>query len=77
MCVSERAGVARIFFLLFTAWGSEIESLTSLIKLHQNERRTAPCSTPAHSHNSFPSGIAVEPDEQQALTYLNRERKVF
>ena len=34
-------------------------------------------STPAHSHNSFPSGIAVEPDEQQALTYLNRERKVF
>ena len=36
-----------------------------------------PSSTPAHSHNSFPSGIAVEPDEQQALTYLNRERKVF
>ena len=34
-------------------------------------------STPAHFHNSFPSGIAVEPDEQQALTYLNRERKVF
>ena len=31
----------------------------------------------AHSHNSFPSGIAVEPGEQQALTYLNRERKVF
>ena len=36
-----------------------------------------PISQPAHSHNSFPSGIAVEPDEQQALTYLNRERKVF
>ena len=34
-------------------------------------------STTAHSHNSFPSGIAVEPNEQQALTYLNRERKVF
>ena len=34
-------------------------------------------STPAHSHNSFPSGIAVEPGEQQALTYLNCERKVF
>ena len=26
-----------------TAWDSEIESLTSLIKLHQNERRSAPC----------------------------------
>ena len=36
-----------------------------------------PPSTPAHSHSSFPSGIAGEPDEQQALTYLNRERKVF
>ena len=27
----------------YTAWDSEIESLTSLIKLHQNERRSAPC----------------------------------
>ena len=26
-----------------TAWDSEIESLTSLIKLHQNERSSAPC----------------------------------
>ena len=26
-----------------TAWDSEIESLTSLIKLHQNEQRSAPC----------------------------------
>ena len=26
-----------------TAWDSEIESLTSLIKLHQNEWRSAPC----------------------------------
>ena len=26
-----------------TAWDSEIESLTSLIKLHPNERRSAPC----------------------------------
>ena len=26
-----------------TAWDSEIESLTSLIKLHQKERRSAPC----------------------------------
>ena len=26
-----------------TAWDSEIESLTSLIKLHQNERPSAPC----------------------------------
>ena len=25
------------------AWDSEIESLTSLIKLHQNEQRSAPC----------------------------------
>ena len=27
----------------YTAWDSEIESLTSLIKLHQSERRSAPC----------------------------------
>ena len=27
----------------YTAWDSEIESLTSLIKLHQNDRRSAPC----------------------------------
>ena len=30
-------------FCHYTAWDSEIESLTSLIKLHQNERRSAPC----------------------------------
>ena len=29
--------------LALTAWDSEIESLTSLIKLHQNERCSAPC----------------------------------
>ena len=28
--------------LTYTAWDSEIESLTSLIKLHQNEQRSAP-----------------------------------
>ena len=44
---------------------------------HEERAMSKLNSTPAHSHNSFPSGIAVEPDEQQALTYLNRERKVF
>ena len=33
----------RFGYLLYTAWDSEIESLTSLITLHQNERRSAPC----------------------------------
>ena len=31
-------------------------------------------STPAHCEKGK---LAVEPDEQQALTYLNREREVF
>ena len=34
LCVTDAA---------YTAWDSEIESLTSLIKLHQSKRRSAPC----------------------------------
>ena len=43
-----------------------------------NSTRETPCSertsTPAHCEKGK---LAVEPDEQQALTYLNRERKIF
>ena len=31
------------FDIVSTAWDSEIESLTSLIKLHQKQRHSAPC----------------------------------
>ena len=39
-----------------------------------NDTQPACYSTPAHCEKGK---LAVEPDEQQALTYLNRERKVF
>ena len=36
-------GCMYVCMYVCTAWDSEIESLTSLIKLHQSERRSAPC----------------------------------
>ena len=54
-------------FILQETWDSPA-STTDSIRLS---------SPPAHFHNSFPSGIAVKPDQQHALTYLNCERKVF
>ena len=56
------------------AYGEGISERNPASKIDHDRKMLG---TPAHSHNSFPSGIAVEPDEQQALTYLNRERKVF
>ena len=40
----------------------------------KQEGSKRPISPPAHCEKGK---LAVEPDEQQALTYLNRERKVF
>ena len=46
-----------------TAWDSEIESLTSLIKLHQNERRSAPCGQ---------IGAATQPPELATSPILKK-----
>ena len=42
-CCTWRKKTTCCWPLPYTAWDSEVESLTSLIKLHQSERRSAPC----------------------------------
>ena len=66
----------KIMYLRVTADPSETtENLShSALSPKKRESESFFFSTPAHREKGK---LAVEPDEQQALTYLNRERKVF
>ena len=61
-----------IFWTSCTAWDSEIESLTSLIKLHQNERRSASCGQIGAA--TQPPVLAPSPVHQLWKSFVLHER---